>query len=648
MKNLLLVFTFFVSVAIQGQQIPNGDFENWVQESYGEEPANWGEYGLQLYNSIFPGLLDSTIVKSLDAYSGNYAMEIRSKTLTSFGSTDTVIPYVMLNLKNAETDSAYMLIDSNLQSLSGYIKQDLASLDSNFTAINILLYYEGNLTGVGGLEFDSNITNYTFFDIPILNFGTPGDSIELFITAGNTSNPLPGNIMKLDGLSLNYMGNSIAGGPKTYVPDNNFEAYLENNGMGDGIANNDSVSTNNINSITTLNIDGSNISDLTGIEDFIALQGLDCSYNSLTTLDLSNNINLIYIEAYDNQISSFDATYNTSLQVLDLEDNLLTCLNLINGNNTILTELWTQGNSDLSCIQVDDSTYSNSNWLNNSDFYLDSNHYFSVNCSNCSSTAGGPKTYVPDNNFEAYLENNGMGDGIANNDSVSTNNINSITTLNIDGSNISDLTGIEDFIALQGLDCSYNSLTTLDLSNNINLIYIEAYDNQISSFDATYNTSLQVLDLEDNLLTCLNLINGNNTILTELWTQGNSDLSCIQVDDSTYSNSNWLNNSDFYLDPNHYFSVNCNYSSNCFDGPANIIENNSSQLSVFPNPTNNVINIKLDNYTGAINLQLYDLTGKLIKSASERTLDLEVCSKGIYLLKVAYGDRVHEVKVIKE
>ena len=41
---------------------------------------------------------------------------------------------------------------------------------------------------------------------------------------------------------------------------------------------------------------------------------------------------------------------------------------------------------------------------------------FSFN-SNCS------KTYVPDDNFENYLESNGMGDGITNNDSVLTSNI---------------------------------------------------------------------------------------------------------------------------------------------------------------------------------------------------------------------------------
>ena len=34
---------------------------------------------------------------------------------------------------------------------------------------------------------------------------------------------------------------------KTYVPDNNFESYLEVSGWGDGIPNNDSVATANIN-----------------------------------------------------------------------------------------------------------------------------------------------------------------------------------------------------------------------------------------------------------------------------------------------------------------------------------------------------------------------------------------------------------------
>ena len=56
---------------------------------------------------------------------------------------------------------------------------------------------------------------------------------------------------------------------QTYVPDDNFEAYLEANGMGNGIANDDFVTTANISGVTNLDVYSLNISDLTGIEDFL-------------------------------------------------------------------------------------------------------------------------------------------------------------------------------------------------------------------------------------------------------------------------------------------------------------------------------------------------------------------------------------------
>ncbi|MBT7815846.1 MAG: T9SS C-terminal target domain-containing protein, partial [Polaribacter sp.] len=71
---------------------------------------------------------------------------------------------------------------------------------------------------------------------------------------------------------------------QTYVPDDNFEAYLEANNMGNGIANDDSVTTANINTITSLDVSFKVISDLTGIEDFTSLTDLDFSSNQLTSL----------------------------------------------------------------------------------------------------------------------------------------------------------------------------------------------------------------------------------------------------------------------------------------------------------------------------------------------------------------------------
>ena len=63
----------------------------------------------------------------------------------------------------------------------------------------------------------------------------------------------------------------IGFGQQTYVPDDQFEAYLENNGMGNGIANDDSVTTANINTVDTLDIANSSLSNLIGIEDFTSL-----------------------------------------------------------------------------------------------------------------------------------------------------------------------------------------------------------------------------------------------------------------------------------------------------------------------------------------------------------------------------------------
>ena len=50
---------------------------------------------------------------------------------------------------------------------------------------------------------------------------------------------------------------------QTYVPDYNFEAYLESNGMGNGIPNDDSVLTANISGVTSFGVSLQGISDLT-------------------------------------------------------------------------------------------------------------------------------------------------------------------------------------------------------------------------------------------------------------------------------------------------------------------------------------------------------------------------------------------------
>src|SRR5690606_23734173 len=90
----------------------------------------------------------------------------------------------------------------------------------------------------------------------------------------------------------------------TEIPDTNFETYLENMGYGDGIQGNGLVLTDGIDDIIVLNVSSMQISDLTGIEDFTALEMMSCSYNSLTELDVSHNQNLKILGCYANQLSS--------------------------------------------------------------------------------------------------------------------------------------------------------------------------------------------------------------------------------------------------------------------------------------------------------------------------------------------------------
>ncbi len=91
----------------------------------------------------------------------------------------------------------------------------------------------------------------------------------------------------------------------TTIPDANFENYLEthnaNGGLvslgddtslGDGIAGNNLVFTNRIDSVISLIINDLGIVNLDGIEAFTALETLFCNGNNLSVLDVSNNINL--------------------------------------------------------------------------------------------------------------------------------------------------------------------------------------------------------------------------------------------------------------------------------------------------------------------------------------------------------------------
>ena len=96
----------------------------------------------------------------------------------------------------------------------------------------------------------------------------------------------------------------------TYVPDDNFEQSLIDLGYDTDSILNDSVPTSQISNIAYLDIHNDSISDLTGIEDFTALVDLLCGENQLTSLDLSFNTSLDWLDCQSNQLTSINLNSN--------------------------------------------------------------------------------------------------------------------------------------------------------------------------------------------------------------------------------------------------------------------------------------------------------------------------------------------------
>jgi hypothetical protein len=195
------------------------------------------------------------------------------------------------------------------------------------------------------------------------------------------------------------------------------------------------------------------------------------------------------------------------------------------------------------------------------------------------------------------------------------------------------------------LSCPTNQLTDLNLSGCFALNQLICAENLLESLDVSMCPSLRSLICVDNQLNCLNLKNGLtdsiNNPMNNIEVQLNPNLNCIEVDNPVWAVQNLTN-----INAEVTFSNNCNYPLNCFFSSTNIKEYQSN-LSIYPNPTNNTIQIEIENHNGSFEAHLYDFTGKLLETTNYTSMSLADYPSGIYLLKVAYGDRVEQLKVVK-
>ncbi|PCJ26531.1 MAG: hypothetical protein COA97_05490 [Flavobacteriales bacterium] len=398
----------------------------------------------------------------------------------------------------------------------------------------------------------------------------------------------------------------------TAIPDANFEQELINQGYDSGPIDG-SIPTSNIDTITRLIVYNLGISDLAGIEDFTALEFLDCYFNFLTTLDMSQNTalthlragynqltsvnvtqnpNLKMLDCFINQLSSIDVTQNPSLDTLFLSDNQLTSLDVTQNSNL---EYLACAKNQLSSLDV-----TNCVQLTRLDCYY--NQLTAVDVTQCPQLV----RYYPFNNM--------------------------ITAVNISQNPL-----------LEIINCSNNQLSLLDVSSNPVLRIVVCDQNSISELNLSQNPLLTNLSCDTNQLTCLNIKSGSNDTINYINAEFNPNLTCIEVDNVAFSTSNWIG-SYYIFDPAASFSTSCPIQ--CLVG---IDELSSSSISIHPNPTNGQITISLEENTGILTIRNY--LGQLVLSENfngkEFQLNFDV-PQGIYFLQLETNGKVITKKIIKQ
>jgi len=309
-------------------------------------------------------------------------------------------------------------------------------------------------------------------------------------------------------------------------------------------------------------------------------------------------------------------------------------------------------------------------------------------------------TAIPDANFEQALIRLGLDSGEIDGQ-VLTANINGITSIDLGGLYISDLTGIEGFTALEYLRCEYNQLRSLDVSQNTALEYLECNNNGLKSLDVSSNANLitlicssneltelivsqntalnylecnnnaltsldvsqnpalniltcssnnlttldlssnpnlEVLGVDNNQLETLDIRNGNNSIIFIFNATNNPNLSCIFVDNADYSSTNWTT-----IDPAATF-VEDEAACSALSVGDHAFE---LGLSVYPNPTSDIVYID-GNYT-QLKVIVYDILGKqLMNKSITNSIDISHLGNGVYILQLSDGVKQTTQRIIKK
>ena len=295
-------------------------------------------------------------------------------------------------------------------------------------------------------------------------------------------------------------------------------------------------------------------------------------------------------------------------------------------------------------------------------------------------------TNIPDPVFEQVLIDMEIdSDGTVNGQMATADALN-VTSLTITSPDpdqmIYDLTGMEAFIdveelvvnftmieelnvstlsGLRHLNCIDNLLTSLDLSNNPLLEYLDITSagdvypiNGFQEIDLSNNPNIHTLIAEGNM-ELINLKNGNNNpdmhivISSAVWPLPPDVIighTCIQVDDPTAAQGNEYPYSEWSImhsNQSYAFAEDCNLSTRDVEL--------SQKISVYPNPASDILNISMQDGAALEKMQLYDVSGRLVREygdVSNQSISVAELEKGMYILKVSADTGIYSERIIVE
>lgn len=307
-------------------------------------------------------------------------------------------------------------------------------------------------------------------------------------------------------------------------------------------------------------------------------------------------------------------------------------------------------------------------------------------------TVNAQYTSIPDPRFERALIDLGIDSDQTINGQILTSDASGVTDLEISPNSISgypypaevfqdgmihDLTGLEAFVNLEDLKINITMVEAINLEPFANLRHLDIVENLLTSIDVSNNKLLEYIDVTSggdlipyNEITELDLSNNPNikTVLAtgvnklNLRNGNNSEIEyvnmscfcwgippgtiignvCVSVDDAAAASADQQPYSDWNF-LHGYYSVNFvdDYDQCALANP----DFHNKEVVLFPNPVNTgVLYINVGQVNGEVSqVTMFDITGRKVldQSNSRGGISVSHLQKGAYILKAEIDGQIY-------